>query len=56
MPNPTDVARIAALKWAGHSAAKAMEIDLDARRGDAYAIGWVENVERTYHHLQGEKP
>ena len=54
-PTEQDVARIAALKWAGHSAAKAMEIDLDAKRGDPYAMGWAENVEQTYRaHLQKE--
>ena len=31
----------AALKAAGHSAAKAAEIVLDAKRGDKYARDWI---------------
>lgn len=31
-----------ALKAAGHSPAKAAEICLDAKRGDAYALQWIK--------------
>ena len=31
-----------ALKAAGHDAAKALEIVIDAERGDKYALRWIE--------------
>lgn len=33
-----------ALKAAGHSAAKAAEIALDAKRGDRHAIAWIAAI------------
>lgn len=32
------------LKMAGHDAAKAAEIILDAKRGDRHAISWIKSV------------
>lgn len=38
-----------ALKLAGHSAQKAAEIALDARRGDLHALRWIEIVKAASH-------
>lgn len=35
-----------ALKRQGHDAAKAIEIILDARRGDEYALMWIRAIAR----------
>jgi hypothetical protein len=35
-----------ALKQAGHSAAKAVEIILDAKRGDLFAQQWIEITQK----------
>lgn len=34
------------LKAAGHSPAKAAEIELDAKRGDKYAVRWLAECRR----------
>jgi hypothetical protein len=41
------------LKKAGHSPVKAAEIILDAKRGDAYAIQWI-NIIRGEQHIETE--
>ena len=37
---------LAKLTAAGHSPRKALEVALDAERGDAHAMAWIEIVER----------
>jgi len=37
------------LKRNGHSPAKAVEILLDAKRGDAYALQWITTLFRIRH-------
>jgi len=47
MPTETEIRAMTdyeILKLAGHSAARAKEIALDAERGDPYAGGWIDGI------------
>ena len=40
----TRATNIAMLRAAGHSAGKAVEIAIDAERGDPHALAWIDKV------------